>query len=85
LANRQTDKQTDVAEDIHLAPLCYTGGQSVGPARVSLQLLHIGVRGKDLRSRAGKRNMSVKKPIKRIHSRVQFYAATDKVTTADQP
>ena len=26
LTNKQTDKQTDAAENIHLAPLCYTGG-----------------------------------------------------------
>jgi len=26
LTNRQTDKQTDAAENIHLAPLCYAGG-----------------------------------------------------------
>jgi len=26
LTNRQTEKQTDAAENIHLAPLCYAGG-----------------------------------------------------------
>jgi len=24
--NKQTDKQTDAAENIHLSPLCYAGG-----------------------------------------------------------
>jgi len=26
LTNRQTDEQTDAAENINLAPLCYAGG-----------------------------------------------------------
>jgi len=26
LTNKQTHKQTDAAENIHLAPLCYAGG-----------------------------------------------------------
>jgi len=26
LTNKQNDKQTDAAENIHLAPLCYAGG-----------------------------------------------------------
>jgi len=26
LTNRQTDEQTDAAENVHLAPLCYAGG-----------------------------------------------------------
>jgi len=26
LTNKQSVKQTDVAENIHSAPLCYTGG-----------------------------------------------------------
>jgi len=29
LTNKQTDKRTDAAENIHLAPLCYGVGNSV--------------------------------------------------------